>query len=241
MDQTTRRQPPPGASATAKAYLDPSDVEAMEAAATNQRDRLMVRLLFRLGCRISELLALTPGDFNLARGTVTILHLKQRLSLRCAKCNARLGRTHCFCPGCGQPVAEAVRKEVERQRVRTLPLDRDTLSMLSNFLRAIAPEETVFPIARNSAWRIVKGCATRAGIFGLINPETGRVRGVSPHRLRDAFAVHALKTDDSGEGMRFLQEWLGHTRFDTTARYRKVSGQELRQWHERLWPAKDSH
>jgi integrase/recombinase XerD len=69
----------------------------------------------------------------------------------------------------------------------------------------------------------------------LRNPETGKLRGVSPHRLRDAFAVHAMKIDDSGEGMRLLQEHLGHASFNTTAKYRKVSGEELKNWYEKLW------
>lgn len=233
----------PRSTTAAKAYLELDEVARLEAAATNPRDRLLIRFLARLGCRISELLALRSGDFNLAIGMVTILHLKQRLSLRCPGCNTRLGRAHRFCPGCGSRLvgmAESVRKEVERRRVRTLPLDRETLEMVRAFLRATVPEERIFPIARNTGWRVVKGCALRAGLFGLVNPETGRPRGISPHRLRDAFAVHALKTDGSGDGMRLLQEWLGHSRFDTTARYRKVSGQELREWHDRLWPGKDS-
>ena len=44
----------------------------------------------------------------------------------------------------------------------------------------------------------------------LINPETGKRHGISPHRLRDAFAVHAVKVNDSGDGLRMLQEHLGH-------------------------------
>ena len=63
--------------------------------------------------------------------------------------------------------------------------------------------------------------------FLLVNPETGRARGISPHRLRDAFAVHAVKTDDSGDGLRLLQEHLGHVSFNTADRYRKVSGRKV--------------
>ena len=81
----------------------------------------------------------------------------------------------------------------------------------------------------------VRGCAERAGIPDLVNPETGRVRGVSPHRLRDAFSVHAMKVDDSGDGLRLLQEHLGHTSFNTTAKYRKIAGEEHHEWYERLW------
>ena len=58
---------------------------------------------------------------------------------------------------------------------------------------------------------------------------------MSPHRLRDAFAVHAMKVDDSGEGMRMLQEHLGHASFNTTARYRKVASEEHQHWYNKLW------
>jgi integrase/recombinase XerD len=61
------------------------------------------------------------------------------------------------------------------------------------------------------------------------------VHNVSPHKLRDAFAVHAVKLNDSGDGLRMLQEHLGHQSFNTTAKYRKVAGEELKNWYEKLW------
>ncbi len=86
----------------------------------------------------------------------------------------------------------------------------------------------------------MRECGRRAGLPNLVNPETGRIRDVSPHRLRDAFAVHAVKTDDSGDGLRLLQEHLGHASFNTTAKYRKVAGEEHREWYEKLWGIEDS-
>jgi len=55
-----------------KTYLEPDDIELIEGAATCLRDRLLVRILFRLGCRVSEALALKVGDIDSERGTVTI-------------------------------------------------------------------------------------------------------------------------------------------------------------------------
>jgi len=46
---------------------------------------------------------------------------------------------------------------------------------------------------------------------------------------------HSAKVDDSGDGLRLLQEHLGHVSFNTTARYRKVAGEELKGWYDRLW------
>jgi len=97
----------------------------------------------------------------------------------------------------------------------------------------------IFGINRHRAWQIVKQCAEKAGLPKLVNPETGRVQNISPHKLRDAFAVHAVKLDDSGDGLRLLQEHLGHASFNTTAKYRKVSGREHGDWYRKLWK-KDS-
>jgi integrase/recombinase XerD len=93
----------------------------------------------------------------------------------------------------------------------------------------------LFGINRHRAWQLVGQCADKAGLPRLINPETGRAHSVSPHRLRDAFAVHAVKLDDSGDGLRLLQEHLGHQSITTTMRYRKVSGEEQREWYGKLW------
>jgi len=64
---------------------------------------------------------------------------------------------------------------------------------------------------------------------------------VSPHRLRDAFSVHAVKVNDSGDGLRMLQQHLGHQSITTTMRYRKVAGEELKRWYEKLWKEKNDH
>mgnify|MGYP000681001888 CR=1 FL=1 len=48
------------------------EIELLEKAATSLRDRLLVRLLARLGCRVSEATALTVQDINLKKGIVTI-------------------------------------------------------------------------------------------------------------------------------------------------------------------------
>ena len=77
-----------------KTYLERQEIESLEQAADNLRDRLLIRLLSRLGCRVSEALALTVTDIDLQQGTITIQHLKSRLKLACPECGARLGKAH---------------------------------------------------------------------------------------------------------------------------------------------------
>lgn len=222
---------------TMKAYLNLTEIELMEQAASCPRDHLIIRLLSHLGCRISEVLALKVEDIDFEQGTATIIHLKRSMKISCPQCGIRLGNRHQFCPGCGVRVSKRIRSQQERRRIRVLPVDEATLAMLKSYINTL-PSDDKFPLFhlnRHRAWQIVRDCARRAGLPSLVNPETGRVRGPSPHRLRDAFSVHAMKVDDSGDGLRLLQEHLGHVSFNTTAKYRKIAGEEHRQWYNRLW------
>jgi len=223
---------------TMKAYLELSEIELMEQAASCPRDRLLIRLLSRLGCRISEALALKVEDIDFEQEAVTVPHLKRSIKLSCPTCKSRLGNRHQFCPGCGVKVCERIRSQRERRRIRVLPIDEATLAMFKSYINKLPSDDnkaSLFRLNRHRAWQIVRDCARRAGLPSLVNPETGRARGISPHRLRDAFSVHAMKVDDSGDGLRLLQEHLGHVSFNTTAKYRKIAGEEHREWYNRLW------
>lgn len=228
-----------------KAYLEADEVKRLEKAATNLRDRLLIRLLSHLGCRISEALGIAVGDIDLDNHTVTIQHLKIRMKLSCPKCSAGLGKSHTYCPKCGARVEKTIAEEKEHRRVRILPIDGETLRMVKDYIRRGGPipqdnKMLIFGINRHRAWQIIRQCAERSELPNIINPETGKVHHVSPHRLRDAFAVNAVKKDDSGDGLRMLQEHLGHQAISTTMRYRKVAGEEHKEWYNNLWDKEDT-
>jgi integrase/recombinase XerD len=223
-----------------KTYLELKEIDQIEQAAGCLRDKILVRLLSHLGCRVSEALGIAVNDIDFDRNTVTIVHLKRRIKLSCPRCRERLSRTARFCPGCGYMVEKAVAEERQHRRRRVLPVDEETLEVLREYITRGGPvkrngQRLLFGLTREYACLIVKSCATRAGLDPLINPETGKLRGISPHRLRDAFATHAIKLDGSSDGLRLLQEHLGHQSIATTMRYRKVSGDEHRDWYQRLW------
>jgi len=228
-----------------ESYLGPDDIKRMEEAATCFRNKLLIRLLFRLGCRVSEALAIGVEDIDFSNGTIMIKHLKRRIQYSCPECKTSLAARHRYCPGCGVKITSAQRNELEHHRQRSLPIDRETLDLLEDYIKrggAVSrnSKRLIFGINRHRAWQIVKECAEKAGLPKLVNPETGKVHNVSPHKLRDGFAVMAMKLDDSGDGLRLLQEHLGHASFNTTAKYRKVAGEEHRQWYQRLWEKEKS-
>ena len=124
--------------------------------------------------------------------------------------------------------------------MRTLPIDGETLRMVKDYISRGGPvirggQRLIFGINRHRGWQVIHDCAERAGLPKLINPETGRVHNVGPHKLRDSFSIRAVKRDDSGDGLRMLQEHLGHQSIVTTMRYRKVAGEELKTWYTKVW------
>ena len=118
-----------------KAYIEIHEVEKLEKAASNLRDRLLIRTLFHLGCRVSEALGLTVKDVDFGKGTVTIKHLKSRMKLSYVNCGARLGAAHLFCPKCGGRIEKSRAEEQQHRRQRVLPIDGDTLKMLKEYIQ----------------------------------------------------------------------------------------------------------
>ena len=228
-----------------KTYLEPGDISKLKEAAGCLRDKLLIRLLHYSACRISEALALTVQDVSYNQGIIIIKHLKERIKLSCPDCETRLSKTNKYCPGCSRKISEATKEKLEQRRRRILPIDSETLKLLREYIDRGGPTNRngrlmIFGINRFRAWQIVKQCAEKAGLSLLVNPETGKVHNVSPHRLRDAFAVNAVKHDDSGDGLRMLQEHLGHQSITTTMRYRKVAGEEHKEWYDKLWNKEDA-
>ena len=101
----------PNHSARAKTYLEANEVVALQNAATNLRDRLLIRLLSHLGCRITEALTIGVENIDFTNSTISILHLKTRLKLSCPHCGVGISKSHSFCPKCGT----STKSDVEAQ------------------------------------------------------------------------------------------------------------------------------
>lgn len=209
--------------------LEPTQLQSLIAAGTNPRDRAFIALLARGGVRISEAIQLKVNDIDFTNGTLTIVHLKERLKLKCPNCGELLGKRHVFCPGCGNKVSEAIREKVEKRRQRIIPVDRDTLRLLDEYLkwRRQFPYRgpLLFPFSRQRGWQLVERIGRRAGIKGL-----------HPHSLR-----HLLATTWVAKGLdtKKLQLLLGHASIATTMEYVDSNFEQLKSEYEKLWGTKE--
>jgi integrase/recombinase XerD len=198
-------------------------------AATNPRDKAFVALLAKTGMRISEVTPLKVTDIDFKRGILTIVHLKERVKLKCPTCGDLLGKRHLFCPGCGNKVSRAVREQVQQHRQRMIPVDRETLRLLDEYLkwRRQFPYRgpLVFPLSRQRGWQLIEKLGRRAGISGL-----------HPHSFRRALATTWVS---KGLDTKKLQILLGHASIATTMAYVDTNFQQLESEYMKLWEDKE--
>jgi integrase len=106
---------------------------------------------------------------------------------------------------------------------RAVPIPDSLVELLRRVASQDDPSARVWPFSRPTAYRLVKKCMARAGIFGGM---------ASPKGLRHGFAVACLAQKIP---LPTVQKWLGHARMETTAIYLEVSGDEERELAKRLW------
>jgi integrase/recombinase XerD len=228
-----------------KEYLEAKETELVEDQAETLTEKVLIRLLRRLGCRVSEALGIEEQRIDFSRRIIRIEHEKMRISLYCPFCpqdpahRTRLSKKAVFCQKCGKEVAQANTKEKQELHLRKIPVDPDTLDLLREYIKKggvtdVGGHRMLFTQTRQWAWGVVKRCAERAGFKELENPENEKKHHVHPHSFRDAWVINAMSKHPTQDDARIIQEQLGHQNINTTMRYRKVSMTELKKFNEDL-------
>jgi len=190
-----------------KAYLSPEQVERLISVAPNLRDALLVRLLWRSGIRVSELIGIKVSDIDFEGRAILIKIQKQR---------KRDGKT------------------IERRRV--IPIDQGTLDMVKEYLewRKQFPYkgDLLFPISRQRVNQIFWRLGRRADITMVGDPTISQHTKLHPHHLRHSFAIHCIKR---GMTIERLQKILGHSSPTTTSVYLQYSLKDLHEDYDKIW------
>ena len=190
-----------------KAYLSLEQVDKIITVATNLRDKLLVRIPWRTGIRVSELIGIKESDIDPENRAVIIKVQKMR---------KRDG------------------KAIERRRV--IPIDQGTLDMVREYLqwRKQFPYkgDLLFPISRQRVDQIYWKLGRRAGIKEIGDPAVSKHRKLHPHVLRHSFAIHCAK---HGMSVERLQKILGHSSPTTTSVYLQFSVADLHEDYDKIW------
>jgi integrase/recombinase XerD len=171
------------------------------------RDRAMLSLMYAAGLRVSELVSLTLGDVDRARGVVSALGKGKKRRL------VPLGEVALDHLAAYLEAREAdVHAKAERLGVKA--------SKVSPYL---FPSPRGGKLTRQAFWKIVGRTARGAGIRGHVHP----------HQLRHSFATHLLS---GGADLRSVQTLLGHANVATTEIYTHVSQDRVRQAYRKAHP-----
>ncbi|MFZ4500094.1 MAG: site-specific tyrosine recombinase/integron integrase [Minisyncoccia bacterium] len=157
------------------------------------RDRALLELFFSTGLRLAELCSLNR-DLDLA---------KDEFSIR----------------GKGEKIRVVFLSNEAKDAIRAYLKARKDMedAMFINIARN-SPAARLTP---RSIERIVRECATKAGIS----------KKVTPHVLRHSFATDLLS---NGADIRSVQMMLGHANISTTQVYTHVTDQQLREVHKKF-------
>jgi len=190
-----------------KAYLWPEQVEKLIGATTNPRDALLVRIPWRTGIRVSELIGIRIQDIDFENRAIVI---------KVQKIRKRDGKT------------------IERRRV--VPIDQGTLNLVKEYLdwRKQFPYkgDLLFPITRQRVDQVYWKLARKVGIGEIGDPAISQHRKLHPHHMRHSFAIHCIKR---GMTIERLQKILGHQSPTTTSVYLQYSVADLHEDYDRVW------
>jgi integrase len=188
-------------------YLKPEQVERLIDAAPNLRDKLLVRIPWRSGVRVSELVGIRVQDIDFEGRAILIKTQKTR---------KRNG------------------KAIERRRL--VPIDQGTLDMTTEYLawRKQFPYkgDLLFPITRQRVDQIFWKLGKRVGIKEIGDPAVSKHRKLHPDHLRHLFAIRCVKR---GMSVERLQEILGHQSPKSTTPYLQFLAADLHADYDRVW------
>lgn len=156
------------------------------------RDRAMLELLFSTGLRVSELCSLN-ADIDLSRDSFSIRGKGDKV------------RVVFLSPSARKAVTEYLKHRGDMGE-----------ALFVSYGRAGKASDRLTP---RSIERIIKRCASSAGITS----------NVTPHTLRHSFATDLL---ENGADLRSVQALLGHANIATTQVYTHVTDKHLHEIHK---------
>lgn len=121
-------------------------------------------------------------------------------------------------------------------KARTLPLMRGVAAALRDYLdvrRSLLMGPDSGALLLNQFGQRLKQRTFRLWLRRLNRARGDAARHIYPHLLRHSIAVHLLR---AGADIRYIQEFLGHTRLNTTKLYLRLVPERLKEDYEKAMP-----
>lgn len=177
------------------------DISDEHAALVALRDTAILEMLFSTGLRVSELCGLSR-DINLNADEFSVRGKGDKVRVVFLSPAAK----------------EAVKEYLDARK----DIDEDALFVSHSNIKKDGPKR----LTSRSVQRIIKKCATKAGI----------TKKVTPHVIRHSFATDLLS---NGADLRSVQAMLGHAHIATTQVYTHVTDKHLRDIHKKFHNKKE--
>ena len=165
------------------------------------RNQAILELLFSTGLRVSELSNLNRDNINLKSGEFSI--------------RGKGGKIRIVF------ISDSAKKTLIEYLKKRKDVDPALFINFKNSNKTVE-KKSVSPLrlTPRSVQRIVRSCATKAGI----------VKKVTPHTLRHSFATDLLT---NGADIRSVQSMLGHSSITTTQIYTHITNKHLKDIHKK--------
>jgi len=181
---------------------------------------MAARIQYGCALRVSELLSLTPEDFDLNNLVLTLRKTKTGFKkCKCSQWGKRkliYADPNCIkCKGKGK-----VRKP---QFTTILPNDANGIR---DFLKNKKAKKPIFNFTRITVWHYYKKCGLAAGLDIREQQDMKKIEGVWTHLIRKS---RAKLMKQKGADMDLIKVKLRHS-LDTTERYTKPDIAYLKMW-----------
>lgn len=195
-----------------KGYFEEGQRKAIYEAAESHRDKVLIRLLWVTGRRITEILNVKVNEINFQDNQISF-HIEKK--------------TH---------KVNGIREK--KDLIKLKPIDSKTSAILKSYVQEanLRPDQYLFesefkpgfPITRQRAFKIVRNCAAKAGItnVGSTLPH--------PHHFRHSYAIDMAKKLKTPGDLRKLQMIMEHANLAVTEQYLQFADWELREMVEEI-------
>jgi len=210
----------PGPMKDLQGYLKEQDVQTLFDACRTNRERLIIRIFWKTGRRVGEVLMLKVKDIDFrARNIVWHIEKKNVIRKRIEETNEEF---------------EIRKKQPKPAYTAVKPIGSGTIEMLRDYIfnEKLQPDDYVFyspflgkdkHLTRGRIFQIIRKIGERAGITMVGD------KGLHPHHFRHSFAIHVLTNSNSPRGIALVQRVLEHSDPKITAGYLQFSQEDLRE------------